>query len=202
MESKARLTALGAYVPPRVLTNDDLSRMVETSDEWIVQRTGIRERRIADEGVYASDLGARAVENLRERSGKSLDDVDLLICTTFTADYCTPSTAAVIHGKVGLPRAIATFDLNAACAGFSQGLLAANAYITAGELILDVALLRSLDDYVADEMSHRAMYLINRDESRHIAIDYRMVEYYASPEYAAIRMVSLSRLWARPRAHR
>jgi 3-oxoacyl-[acyl-carrier-protein] synthase-3 len=132
MESKARLTALGAYVPPRTLTNDDLSRMVETSDEWIVQRTGIRERRIAAEGVFASDLGALAVENLRERSGKSLDDVDLLICTTFTADYCTPSTAAVIHGKAGLPRGIATYDLNAACAGFSHALLAANAHISAG----------------------------------------------------------------------
>ena len=64
MESKARLTALGAYVPPRVLTNQDLSRMVETSDEWIVQRTGIRERRIAAEDVFASDLGAQAVEDV------------------------------------------------------------------------------------------------------------------------------------------
>ncbi|MBN2353246.1 MAG: ketoacyl-ACP synthase III [Spirochaetales bacterium] len=132
MVSKARLTALGAYVPTRVLTNNDLSRMVETSDEWIVQRTGIRERRIAAEGEYTADLGTRAVEDLRRQSGQNLEDVDLIMCTTFTADYCTPSTAAVIHGNLGLPRGIATFDLNAACAGFSHGLLAANAYITAG----------------------------------------------------------------------
>jgi len=82
--------------------------------------------------ISLTDLGTRAVEDLRERSGKNLDDIDLIICTTFTADYCTPSTAAVIHGNLGLPRSIATFDLNAACAGFSHGLLAANAYITAG----------------------------------------------------------------------
>ncbi len=151
MESKSRLTALGAYVPERVLTNNDLSHMVETSDEWIVQRTGIRERRIAAENEYASDLGARAVEDLRQRSGINLDDVDLIICTTFTADYCTPSTAAVIHGKLGLPRGIATFDLNAACAGFSHGLLAANAYVTAGTyrkvLVVAAEVVSKITDY-------------------------------------------------------
>jgi 3-oxoacyl-[acyl-carrier-protein] synthase-3 len=132
MESKARLTALGAHLPPRILDNVELSKMVDTSDEWIVQRTGIRERRIAAADVFATDLGALAVEDLRERSGQNLEDVDLLICATFTPDYLTPSTAAVIQGRLGLPGTVATFDLNAACAGFSHALLAAQAYITSG----------------------------------------------------------------------
>jgi 3-oxoacyl-[acyl-carrier-protein] synthase-3 len=125
--------------------------MVETSDEWIVQRTGIRERRIAAEDVFAADLGVGAVEDMRRRSGKSLEDVDLLIGATFTADYLTPSIAAVIQGRAGLPSSVGTYDLNAACAGFSHALLAANAYVTAGLcrkiLVVAAEALSKITDY-------------------------------------------------------
>jgi 3-oxoacyl-[acyl-carrier-protein] synthase III len=132
MESTARITALGAYVPPKVLTNDDLSKMVDTSDEWIIQRTGIRERRIAAADVFASDLGSYAVTDLVNRHPGCLDGVDFVIAATFTADFHTPAVAAIIQGRAGLPSSVGSFDLNAACAGFTHALMAANAYITAG----------------------------------------------------------------------
>jgi 3-oxoacyl-[acyl-carrier-protein] synthase-3 len=132
MESKARITAIGAYVPPKKLTNDDLSTMVDTSDEWIVKRTGIKERRIAENNVFASDLAVNAVQNLISTSDASLDEVDMIIATTFTADYLTPSVAAVVQGRLGLPTSVATIDMNAACAGFVHALYAAQAYVTVG----------------------------------------------------------------------
>ena len=151
MESKARIAAIGAYVPPRVLTNNELSTMVETSDEWIVQRTGIRERRIAAADVYASDLGALAVEDLVRRHPGSLERVDFLIAATFTADFLTPATAAVIHGRMGLPASVGTYDLNAACAGFAHALIVANAYVTAGVcrtvLVVATEALSKITDY-------------------------------------------------------
>lgn len=132
MESKAKITALGAWVPPQKLTNHDLEKMVETSDEWIVQRTGIKERRITDEKTFASDMAVLAVKDMLARSGKDLSDLDLIIVATFTGDFLTPSVAALVHGKLDLQPQVGVIDINAACAGFCHGLIAAQAYLTTG----------------------------------------------------------------------
>ncbi|CAI9388248.1 MULTISPECIES: ketoacyl-ACP synthase III [Bacillaceae] len=129
--SKARITAIGSYVPERILTNNDLEKMVDTNDEWIVKRTGIKERRIANEKEYTSDLSYKAVRNLIEQYDKTIDDVDLIIVCTMTPDYTTPSVASNLQAKLGIKNAGA-IDLNAACAGFTYGLYVANGLITAG----------------------------------------------------------------------
>lgn len=129
--SKARITAIGSYVPERRLTNVDLERMVDTNDEWIVKRTGIKERRIALEDEFTSDLSYQAVLNLMERYNKSVEDVDLIIVCTLTPDYITPSVASSLQAKLGI-KSTGAIDLNAACAGFAYGLHVANGLITAG----------------------------------------------------------------------
>lgn len=106
--------------------------MVDTSDEWIVQRTGIKKRHIAADDVFATDLGAKAVEDMLSRSGASIEDTDLIIAASFTPDFLTPAVAAVLHGKLGLKPTCGSFDMNAACAGFVHALLTAQSYITTG----------------------------------------------------------------------
>ncbi len=129
--SKARITAIGSYVPEKRLTNRRLEELVETNDEWIVQRTGIRERRIAADTEFTSDISIKAAENLKERYGKSLDDVDMIIVCTMTPDFKTPSVSALVQAKLGIENTGA-IDLNAACSGFTYGLHMANGLITAG----------------------------------------------------------------------
>jgi 3-oxoacyl-[acyl-carrier-protein] synthase-3 len=118
----AGIIATGSFLPERRLTNHDLERMVDTSDEWIVERTGIRERRIANEGEASSDLGARAAHAALERAGLLPGDIDLLIVATGTPDRLFPSTAARVAELLGLERTCGAFDLLAACAGFNYGL--------------------------------------------------------------------------------
>jgi 3-oxoacyl-[acyl-carrier-protein] synthase-3 len=130
-QSKARITAIGSYVPERRLTNADLEKLVDTDDEWIVQRTGIKERRIASGTEYTSDLAFKAVFNLIDRYHKSVDDVDMIIVCTFSPDFQTPSTASLVQAKLGI-RSTGALDLNAACAGFAYGLHVANGLITSG----------------------------------------------------------------------
>ncbi|WP_050182683.1 ketoacyl-ACP synthase III [Domibacillus robiginosus] len=129
MKSRARITAIGAYVPEGKLTNDDLEKMVSTSDEWIFQRTGIKERRIAGKEEYASHLAFRAVENLVERSQKELQDIDGIIVATSTADHAFPSVACQIQHQFQIP-ATGAFDINAVCAGFTYALHLANTMVT------------------------------------------------------------------------
>lgn len=129
--SKARITAIGSYVPEKRLTNHDIEALVETNDEWIVQRTGIRERRIAEDHEYTSDISIKAVENLMVRYDKSVADVDMVIVCTMTPDMKTPSVAALVQAKLGIPNTGA-IDLNAACAGFAYGLHMANGLIASG----------------------------------------------------------------------
>jgi len=119
---RAAIVGTGAYVPERILTNHDLERMVETSDEWIYTRTGIRERRIVDDNVATSDLGAEAARRALADAGLEPKDVTLLICATITPDYLFPSTACMIQTKIGAPNT-GGFDLSAACAGFVYGLI-------------------------------------------------------------------------------
>jgi len=148
--SKARITAIGSYVPEKKITNEDLERMVDTNNEWIIQRTGIKERRMAKENEFTSDLAYMAVLDLQKRYVKSLEDIDMIIVCTMTADYKTPSVAAVVQGKLGIKRA-GSIDLNAACAGFTYGLHVANGLITAGLnkkiLVIGAEALTKITDY-------------------------------------------------------
>jgi 3-oxoacyl-[acyl-carrier-protein] synthase-3 len=128
---RARVADMAAYAPEGRLTNADLAKMVETSDEWIVQRTGIRERSMAAGDQFASDLCLEAVRLLRDRVG-SLDRVDAVIAATSTADYAFPSLAAQIQFGANLPHAGA-FDLGAACAGFPYALNVAAALVSSGQ---------------------------------------------------------------------
>lgn len=128
----AAISGIASYVPEDILTNHDLSKMVETSDEWIRTRTGIIKRHILKgEGKGTSDLGAPAVEKLLKKTKTKPEEVDLLICTTVTPDMQFPATANIISDKVGLVNAF-SFDMNAACSGFLFGIQTARSYILSG----------------------------------------------------------------------
>ena len=130
---KAAITGVGAYVPEYILTNDELSTMVDTSDEWIMTRIGIKERHILKgEGKGTSDLGVEAVKNLLKKTGTSPDEIDLLICTTVTPDMVFPATANVISDKAGIKNAF-SFDLNAGCSGFLYGLTTGSQFVETGK---------------------------------------------------------------------
>ncbi len=130
--SSTNITAWGYYLPEKILTNADLETMVETTDEWIVTRTGMRERHIAQPNQFASHLGIAAVENLIARNQVSVDDVDTIIATTFTPDHFAPAVSALIQGHFKMKDA-ATFDLGAGCTGFAYALHVADALITCGK---------------------------------------------------------------------
>ena len=129
---RAAITGLGTYVPDYILTNDELSTMVDTSDEWIMTRIGIKERRILKQnGKGTSHMGAKAVKNLLERTGTTPEEIDLVICSTVTPDMLFPATANIISDKAGIKNAF-SFDLNAGCSGFLYGLTTACQYIESG----------------------------------------------------------------------
>ncbi len=129
-ESKSKIVGLGTYLPKRRLTNHDLEKMVDTNDEWIVRRTGVRERRLSEKDEFSSDLAIKAVENLIEKNNVQVNDVDMVIVTTFTPDHFTPTVAGLVQGHFGMENA-GTMDLNAACTGFVYGLCVADSLITA-----------------------------------------------------------------------
>ncbi|MEW6050329.1 MAG: beta-ketoacyl-ACP synthase III [Candidatus Zixiibacteriota bacterium] len=128
----ARIAGTGSYTPPHRMTNADLEKLVDTSDDWIVSRTGIRERRIAANGTATSDLAVEACRRAMDMAGVRNDDIDLVINGTVTPDYKLPSTACVIQEKMGLTTA-AAFDIAAACTGFINGLSVAKAFIETGQ---------------------------------------------------------------------
>lgn len=128
----AAITALGACLPERILSNADLEKMVDTNNEWIVTRTGIKERRILDKGKGTSDMGAPAVQQLLEKRGISAEEIDCIICATVTPDMMFPATANIIAGKIGAKNAFG-FDLNAACSGFLYALATGAAFIESGK---------------------------------------------------------------------
>ncbi|MHA6533263.1 beta-ketoacyl-ACP synthase 3 [Paenibacillus sp. BAC0078] len=147
----AKITAIGAYVPARRLTNHDLEQMVDTDNEWIVQRTGIRERRISREDEYTSDLCAAAVLDLMKRYGKSVQDVDMILVATSTPDFSFPSVAAILQNRLGVPSTTGVIDMSAACAGFVYALHTAHAYVASGlhrkVLVLGADALSKITDY-------------------------------------------------------
>ncbi|OHC74515.1 MAG: 3-oxoacyl-ACP synthase [Rhodospirillales bacterium RIFCSPLOWO2_12_FULL_58_28] len=132
MTPGARIIGCGSYLPDRILGNDELSSMVDTSDEWIVSRTGIRQRHIAADGQFTSDLAVKASSRALENAGISADEVDLIIVATTTPDNTFPSVATKVQAKLGLEKG-AAFDIQAVCSGFIYGLAVADNFIKAGQ---------------------------------------------------------------------
>lgn len=145
----AAITAVQGYLPDEIVTNEDLSKIVDTTDEWITSRTGIKERRILRNGA-TSDMGAAAVKQLLEKKGIDPLEIDLLICGTVTPDLVFPSTANIISDKVGLKNAW-SFDVNAACSGFLYSLATASQFIETGKykkvIVVGVDKMSSIIDY-------------------------------------------------------
>lgn len=128
-----RIVGTGCHLAQDVLTNFDLEKIVDTSDEWIVERTGIRERRVAPKGIQTSDMAVDALRKALDMAELQPNDLDMIICGTVTPDYPMPATAAVIQRKLGVTNHCASFDLSAACAGFLYGLSIADSFIRQGQ---------------------------------------------------------------------
>ena len=148
---RAAITGINAWAPEYKLTNQELSKMVDTSDEWIMQRVGIKERRILKgEGLGSSDLGEQAVRGLLLKTNTGPEEVDLLICSTATPDMFFPATANIISDKCGIKNAF-SFDLNAACSGFIFALQTGAAYVESGRykkvIIVGTDKMSSITDY-------------------------------------------------------
>ena len=147
----AKISGIASYVPDDKLTNEDLSKMVDTNDEWITTRVGIKERRILKvPNAGSSYMGIRAVNKLLADTGVNADDIDLVICSTSNPDYRFPSTASVIAYGCGINKAYA-YDIQAACAGFLVSLQDAKAYIISGMykkiIVVAAEMMSSMTDY-------------------------------------------------------
>ena len=128
----AVITGVGGYVPDYVLTNEELSRMVDTTDEWIMTRIGVKERRILnEEGLGTSYMARKAAKQLMQKTGANPDEIDAVVVCTTTPDYDFPSTASILCDKLGLKNAFA-FDLQAACCGFLYGLEVVASLVASG----------------------------------------------------------------------
>ncbi|HAE92524.1 beta-ketoacyl-ACP synthase III [Tissierella praeacuta] len=125
------ISGVGSYVPEKVVTNNDLSKIVETSDEWIIERTGIHERRIASDNMATSDMATIAAKNALEDANIKSKDIDLIIVATVTSDHAFPSTACIIQKNIGAVNA-AAFDINVGCSGFVYGLSIGESFIKSG----------------------------------------------------------------------
>jgi 3-oxoacyl-[acyl-carrier-protein] synthase-3 len=147
----AAFRSIGAYVPEKILTNDELTKMVDTTDEWITKRTGIKERRIAAKDETTSDMAVKAAEKAIERSGLKKSDIDMIVVATISPDYFNmPSTATVVAHKMGLDK-VTAFDISAACTGFIYVLSIAKAFIESGMkknvLIIGAEKMSAITDY-------------------------------------------------------
>ena len=147
---RAAITGIGANVPDYILTNDELSHMVDTSDEWIMTRIGIKERRIIKGQNGASEVGHKAVKQLLEKTGTQPSEVDMLICATVTPDRQFPATANIISDKCGIRNAF-SFDLNAGCSGFLFALATASKFVESGShkkvVVVGAEKMSSIVDY-------------------------------------------------------
>ena len=147
---RAKISSVGSYVPPRLLTNADLEKMVATSDEWIQERTGIRERHIAEPGVATSDLATEAARVCLERCGVSASEIEVIIVATVTPDMAFPATACLVQTKLGA-RGAWGFDLSAACSGFPYALQVGAKLIESGAhkkiLVIGADVMSSIIDY-------------------------------------------------------
>ncbi len=147
---KARITATSRYLPERILTNFDLEKMVDTNDEWIRSRTGIEQRHLVSEGEATSDMGASIVKQILEKSGKTAEEIDLIIVATSTPDYPVVSTAALVQDKIGASNAWG-FDIVAACTGFVYALETGSKMIESGKyknvIVIGADTMSSIIDY-------------------------------------------------------
>jgi 3-oxoacyl-[acyl-carrier-protein] synthase III len=147
---RAAIKSLATYVPPRRLTNADLEKMVDTNDEWILQRTGIRERHVVDSGIATSDLATEAAVQAIARAGLTPDDIDVIIVGTVTPDMFFPSTACLVQHKIGASRAWG-FDLSAACSAFTFALTVGGQLVASGGarhvLVIGADVMSSIIDY-------------------------------------------------------
>ncbi|HUG52444.1 MAG TPA: beta-ketoacyl-ACP synthase III [Vicinamibacteria bacterium] len=147
---RAAITAVGRYVPERVMTNADLEKLVETSDEWIRTRTGIRQRHVAEPGTPTSELAARAARQALEKRGMSAEELDLIVVGTVTPDMMFPATACILQDKLGAKQAWA-FDISAACSGFTYALIIGAQFIRSGAhrkvLVVGADVMSSIIDY-------------------------------------------------------
>jgi len=148
---RAAITGIGAYVPEYILTNDELATMVDTSDEWIMTRIGIKERHIQREpGKGTSDMAVEAIKILLDKTKTSVDEIDFLLCATVTPDHQFPATANIISDKLGIKNAF-SFDLNAGCSGFLYALVTASKYIESGThkkvIVVGAEKMSSIVDY-------------------------------------------------------
>jgi len=147
---RAKITAVSHYLPERRVSNKDLEKFVDTSDEWIFERTGIRERRIADKGQATSDLGAAAAKSLCEKRGLDPNELDLIIVATVTPDMFFPSSACLVQTKIGAKRAWG-FDLSGACSGFVYALATAAQFVATGAhskvLVIGADVMTSIIDF-------------------------------------------------------
>ncbi|MGI9102419.1 MAG: beta-ketoacyl-ACP synthase III [Terriglobales bacterium] len=147
---RAKITSLGVYVPPRILNNQDLEKMVETTDEWIMQRVGIRERHIVEKGVATSDLAAEAAKCALAKRGIRPEEVEVIVVGTVTPDMFFPSTACLVQHKLGAKGAWG-FDLSAACSAFVYSLLTGAQFINTGAhkkvLVIGADVMSSIIDY-------------------------------------------------------
>lgn len=132
MSFKVVVDGVGGYLPERVVTNEELARRVDTSDEWITERTGIRQRHVAADGEKTSDLAVEAAKRAMDHAGVGPDDIDLIIVATATPDLTFPATAAIAQAKLGITRG-AAFDLQAVCTGFVYALSVAEKFLAAGQ---------------------------------------------------------------------
>jgi 3-oxoacyl-[acyl-carrier-protein] synthase III len=150
VRARAKISALGTYVPPRLLTNADLEEMVETSNDWIVERTGIRERHIVEKGMATSDLAVEAAKAALAQRGLAPNDLDALIVATVTPDMLFPSTACLVQHKLGA-KGVWGFDLSAACSAFVYALQTGAQFIATGAhkkvLVIGADVMSSIIDY-------------------------------------------------------
>lgn len=150
LNNSVGILGLGSYLPEKILTNFDLEKIVDTSNDWIIKRTGISERRVLEKHEPAFEIGIKASQRAIEEAGIRGEDLDLIIVTTETPDYLAPSTACIIQGKIGAVNA-AAFDLNAACSGFIYGLSVAQQFISTGHykyiLVVAVEALTKIVDW-------------------------------------------------------
>lgn len=148
--AKARIIGLGSYLPEKILTNADLEKLVETTDEWIFSRTGIKERRIAASDEFTSDMGLKAAHLALTQAGRLPEEIDLILFATLTPDYLFPSTACLIQKELKAVRA-AAMDIQAACTGYIYGLSVAKAFIESGQyknvLLIAAEKLSSITNY-------------------------------------------------------
>lgn len=148
--ARVKISSLGTFVPPRILSNHDLEKMVDTNDKWIMERTGIRERHLVDKGIATSDLGAEAAKQALRRRGLKPTDIEALIVASVTPDMMFPATACLIQNKIGAP-GIWGFDISAACSSFLYALQVGTQFIQSGAqkrvMVVGADVMSSIIDY-------------------------------------------------------